>query len=61
MLETERCVISKFDKKDYSDVKKVFLNEEVRQYLGGIRNEESIKDVLSSMLQPSENAYYWVA
>ncbi|MCB5238576.1 hypothetical protein [Niallia circulans] len=24
-------------------------------------DEESIKDLLSRMLQPSDNAYYWVA
>ena len=60
LFETERCYINTFKKTDYADVKKLFVNQKVRKYLGGIRDEESILMVLESMLNPSDSAYYWV-
>lgn len=49
-----------FKKTDHADVKKLFLNEDVRKYLGGIRDEVSISGALNSMLNPPDNAFYWV-
>ena len=60
LFETERCYINTFTKPDYADVKKLFVNHDVRKYLGGIREEKSILGALDSMLNPSENAFYWV-
>ncbi|MCA1030324.1 GNAT family N-acetyltransferase [Bacillus timonensis] len=60
MFATERCFINTFNKTDYADVKKLFLNQDVRKYLGGIRDEESIQVVLNSMLNPPDNSFYWV-
>ncbi|WP_272495725.1 GNAT family N-acetyltransferase [Bacillus pinisoli] len=61
LLETYRCFINPFEEKDYSDVKKLFTYQEVRRFLGGIRDEESIQQVLDDMLDPTENSsFYWV-
>ncbi|AVR00380.1 GNAT family N-acetyltransferase [Oceanobacillus iheyensis] len=60
MFETERCCINFFEKTDFADVKKLFMNEDVRKYLGGIRDEESILGSLQSMLNPSESDFFWV-
>ncbi|MEK3907721.1 GNAT family N-acetyltransferase [Oceanobacillus sp. FSL W7-1309] len=60
MFETERCSMNVFKKTDHADVKKLFLNEDVRKYLGGIRDEVSISGALNSMLNPPDNAFYWV-
>lgn len=60
MFETERCFINTFKKADYPDVKKLFVNQDVRKFLGGIREEESIQVVLDSMHYSSDISYYWV-
>ncbi|RXY98407.1 GNAT family N-acetyltransferase [Fictibacillus sp. S7] len=60
MFETERCFINTFKKTDFVDVKKVFVNPEVRKFLGGIRQEDSIKVLLDEMLNSSDHSFYWV-
>ncbi|MFJ7725106.1 GNAT family N-acetyltransferase [Neobacillus sp. NPDC097160] len=60
MFETERCFINAFQKSDYVDVKKLFVNQEVRRFLGGIRHEDSIGIVLDDMFNTSDDSYYWV-
>ena len=60
MFETDRCYVNIFKNTDYADVKKVFLNHDVRKYLGGIRSEESTLEVLDRMLAPSDTNFYWV-
>lgn len=60
LFETERCLIKSFQKSDYVDVKKLYVNEEVRKFLGGILQEDSIITVLDEMLNASDNSFYWV-
>ncbi|WP_080848052.1 GNAT family N-acetyltransferase [Cytobacillus gottheilii] len=60
MFETERCLIRILQKYDYVDVKKIFVNKEVRKYLGGIRQDDAIEAGLDEMLNPSDNSFYWV-
>lgn len=60
MFETERCFIRNLQKSDYDDLKKIYVNKEVRKYLGGIRQVDSIKIVLDEMLNSSEISFYWV-
>ena len=60
MFETERCSINPFQKSDCSDVKKLYANQEVRKFLGGIRPEESTNLVLEEMLDPNQNSFYWI-
>jgi hypothetical protein len=42
------------------DVKKLYVNQEVRKYLGGIRQEDCIKVVLDEMFNSRDNSFYWV-
>ncbi|WP_035445414.1 GNAT family N-acetyltransferase [Atopococcus tabaci] len=60
MFETKRCSIHAFKESDSAEVKKLYLNHEVRKYLGGIRKEEAVEAVLDDMLHSSEDSYYWV-
>ncbi|QCR31238.1 GNAT family N-acetyltransferase [Lysinibacillus sp. SGAir0095] len=60
MFETNRCLIQTFGKFDFKDVRKLYLNPEVRKFLGGIKQEESIPKVLEYMLNPDADSYYWV-
>lgn len=59
MFETERCIIHPFQTSDSHDVQKLYVNHEVRKYLGGVLHENSIKESIKSMLCPGEDAYYW--
>lgn len=60
MFETERCLIVPFQQSDTQDVKNLYLDPEVRKYLGGIRPYDSIKVQLDVMLNSSKDSYYWV-
>jgi [ribosomal protein S5]-alanine N-acetyltransferase len=60
LFETERCFIRSFQKSDMTDVKKLYLDQEVRKYLGGIREDVSIRVIIEEMLNPSDSSYYWV-
>ncbi|WP_413305938.1 GNAT family N-acetyltransferase [Bacillus sp. 1P10SD] len=60
MFETERCVIRCLQKSDFADVKKLYVNEDVRKYLGGVRPDDSIEVVFDEMLHSSNDSFYWV-
>ncbi|WP_459499286.1 GNAT family N-acetyltransferase [Bacillus sp. C1] len=60
MLETKRCVLETVHESDYENIKALYLNIEVRKYLGGPRKVETIKAVLDDMLHPKENCWYWI-
>lgn len=60
LFETERCLIHTLQKSDTMDVKKLYVNQEVRKYLGGIRQEHSIDRVLDDMLNAGTDSMYWV-
>ena len=60
MFKTKRCSINTFQKSDFIDVKQLYLNEEVRKFLGGIRQEDSLEIVLNGMLDTRDDSFYWV-
>ncbi len=60
LLETKRCLLNTVHELDYESIKELYLNAEVRKYLGGPREEESIRDVVNDMLHPEENCWYWI-
>lgn len=60
MFETERCLIRSLQESDSVDVKKIFVNKEVRKFLGGIRQDDAIEAGLDEMLNSSDNSFYWV-
>nr|WP_235190013.1 GNAT family N-acetyltransferase [Bacillus gaemokensis] len=60
MIETKRCLLDKIHESDYKNIKELYVNKEVRKYLGGPRKEETIREVLNGMLNPNENCWYWI-
>ncbi|MBG9733980.1 GNAT family N-acetyltransferase [Paenibacillus alvei] len=61
MLETNRCILSTLDTEDYEGVKKLYVNEEVRKYLGGAwKEEEAIKGSFNRMLASQEGTSFWM-
>lgn len=60
MFKTERCSLSTFQESDCEDVSKLFTNRQVRKYLGGIRDTDSLKETLEDMLDPQSGSYFWV-
>ncbi|MDA1668175.1 GNAT family N-acetyltransferase [Bacillus thuringiensis] len=60
MLETKRCFLDTVHKSDYKNIKELYVNAAVRKYLGGPREEESMKAVIKDMLSPRENRWYWI-
>ncbi|WP_368654972.1 GNAT family N-acetyltransferase [Ornithinibacillus sp. 4-3] len=60
MLETKRCTVKTFQKSDCVDVEKLYVDPEVRKFLGGVRPKDSIKVVLNEMLDTSDDSFYWV-
>ena len=60
MFESERCFINTLEARDYKEMKELYENQEVRKFLGGVRNENSIKEVFEEMLNSAgEGSYYW--
>lgn len=58
LLKTERCLLIGLKPKDFDDIKKLYCNEEVRKFLGGIRKEEDFQAGFSKMLQSSSDTIY---
>ncbi|MGN4424205.1 GNAT family N-acetyltransferase [Bacillus cereus group sp. MYBK30-1] len=60
MFETKRCLLDTVHESDYESIKELYLNAEVRKYLGGPRKAETIRGVFNEMLYPEENCWYWI-
>ncbi|MFF2019711.1 GNAT family N-acetyltransferase [Paenibacillus sp. NPDC058177] len=59
-METHRCNLTRLQRSDYQDVKSLYVNEQVRTYLGGAIPEEHILNKFSDTLQRSEtDSNYW--
>ena len=60
MLETNRCKLMEIQQSDYDDVKELYLDHEVRRYLGGTVEEKQYIMKFQEMLELKENEWYWV-
>ncbi len=60
MIETNRCILSKIQKSDYEDVKMLYTDEKVRQFLGGIIEESIYMIKFNNMCDESNDYLYWV-
>lgn len=60
MLETERCRLSKLQSTDYEDIKKIYIDEKVRKYLGGTVDEERCKIKFQDMINANSDSFYWI-
>ena len=53
---TERCQLKPISDQDYESIKRLYMNEEVRKYLGGTVDEVSFMIRFQMML---DSAHYW--
>lgn len=54
MIVTKRCNLIRLQESDYDDVKKLYVNHEVRRYLGGTIDDDNIlKSKLTEILKNS--------
>jgi [ribosomal protein S5]-alanine N-acetyltransferase len=61
LLETKRCALTKLQASDYDNVRRLYVNEEVRKYLGGAwTEEEAITGSFHRMLASQEGASFWI-
>jgi ribosomal-protein-alanine N-acetyltransferase len=60
LFKTERCTINRLQESDYCEVKRIYENQEVRKFLGGVRQEASIGERFREMLDSSHDFFYWV-
>ncbi|MEK4920932.1 GNAT family N-acetyltransferase [Cytobacillus sp. FSL R5-0569] len=60
-LMTERCVITPLSMKHLPTMVKLYRNAEVREYLGGIRTIEQVKEQMENMLMNLSSSYWIVS
>ncbi|MBY0098092.1 GNAT family N-acetyltransferase [Mesobacillus maritimus] len=60
MFETKRCLINTLRTSDSEEVKRLFINPEVRKFLGGVPTVASMEGILNEMVDPTATSYYWV-
>lgn len=60
MLKTNRCKINNIKKEDYEDIKKLYFNKEVREFLGGIVDKQAYDHIFSQIITYDKNSFYWV-
>lgn len=60
MFETKRCSLTLVQEEDRQDVAQLFVNPEVRTYLGGVRDRDTVKSILDEMLAPEDDSCNWV-
>lgn len=60
MYETKRCKLFKVQETDYEEVKKLYKDERVRQFLGGIVEEKIYRLKFTDMCNTNNNSLYWV-
>jgi ribosomal-protein-alanine N-acetyltransferase len=59
-LETERCYLKPVVKEDASDIRELYLDPSVRQYLGGVIEENDFPEKFKQIMSNS-SPYQWVA
>ncbi|WP_255314226.1 GNAT family N-acetyltransferase [Bacillus sp. FJAT-26390] len=61
IIETERCILAKIKIDDFEDVKKIYVNDLVRRYLGGVIPEEHTRTKFIETLNRSQiESHFWV-
>ncbi|WP_226577961.1 GNAT family N-acetyltransferase [Halobacillus litoralis] len=59
MIETKRCVLNEVNQADFNDVKNLYVNDDVRKFLGGTREEVEIQGIIDQMVNNDVDAWYW--
>ncbi len=61
-IYTERCCIKPFEEADIDPAIPLFTSERVREFLGGVINEDAAREKLNKWIAPrSDNLYFSVA
>ncbi|MBT2760103.1 GNAT family N-acetyltransferase [Paenibacillus sp. ISL-20] len=63
MLTTKRCLLSIIQESDYENVKRLYINEHVRSYLGGTTDDEqSLRIKYFEIINKSneDSSSYWI-
>ena len=60
-IETNRCKVSKLQKDDYDNIKGLYLDEDVRRFLGGVSSNENFDNNFNDMVSSENDVFYWVA
>lgn len=58
-LETDRWLLMEIQMTDYEDIKKLYMDEKVRKYLGGTVNEDRYKKSFLAMMKGEAGDCYW--
>lgn len=61
MMETERCILTNIIQDDYDDIKNLYLDENVREFLGGTIDEETYNLRFKNMCKSIDDSIYLVA
>lgn len=60
MLETNRCKLLEIQARDFDDVKQLYLDSEVRKFLGGVIEEKDCLIKFNQMLKLKVDQWHWV-
>lgn len=59
-METSRCIIQLLKQDDYNDVKELYLDSRVREFLGGVVSIEKYSNSFIDMINATDDSLYWV-
>lgn len=59
-MQTDRCIIEVLKQTDYTDVKELYFNNQVRTFLGGVATEERYDKCFKEMMDINKDAFYLV-
>lgn len=59
-METNRCKLVELQETDYVDVKRLYSDVKVREFLGGPVSEEEFNAKFERMIKSKNDAIYWV-
>lgn len=59
-MKTNRCIIESLKQDDYDDVKLLYLDNKVREFLGGAISDERYNSSFKEMINNNEDSLYWV-
>ena len=58
-METNRCKILKLQRSDYENIKKLYFDEDVRRFLGGVISKTDFDNNFNNMFSPEGDLFYW--
>lgn len=59
-MQTKRCIIEGLKQSDYTEVRKLYFNKQVREFLGGVVTQERYDKCFKEMLDAAEDTFYLV-